>query len=161
MWSALIPGGLLGWRQRRRALRDLDDFQRLDQSILGLDEANPVNRAKVALESGDTSAALQFWHEAVARYPGFARGSRDALTILLGLRLFDEAEALMREGQRRAPRDLYYADGLARIAERRGDNEEAIPAGNGYGRSSQAPLAAMSGARSAWRERASWTRRKR
>jgi tetratricopeptide (TPR) repeat protein len=126
MWSALVPGGVLAWRQRRRALRELDDFQRLDQSILGLDEANPVNRAKVALESGDTRAALQFWQEAVARYPGFARGSRDALTILLGLRLFDEAEALMREGQRRAPRDPYYVDGLARLAERRGDNQEAI-----------------------------------
>ena len=55
MWSALVPGGLLAWRQRRRALRDLDNIQRLEQSILGLDEANPVNRAKVALESGDTS----------------------------------------------------------------------------------------------------------
>ena len=51
MWSALVPGGLLAWKQRRRALRDLDDFQRLEQSILGLDEANPVNRAKVALEA--------------------------------------------------------------------------------------------------------------
>jgi tetratricopeptide (TPR) repeat protein len=126
MWSSLIPGSLLAWKQRRRALRDLDDFQRVEQSILGLDEANPVNRAKVALDSGDTDAALQFWHQAVARYPGFARGSPHALTILLGLRLFDEAEALMREGQKRAPRDLYYADGLALVAERRGDNEEAI-----------------------------------
>ena len=126
MWSAVVPGGLLAWKQRRRALRDLDNIQRLEQSILGLDEANPVNRAKVALESGDTGAALQFWREAVARYPNFAKGSRDALTILLGLRLFDEAEALMREGQKRAPRDLYYVDGLARVAEHRGDNEEAI-----------------------------------
>ena len=32
----------------------------------------------------------------------------------------------MREGQKRAPRDLYYADGHARLAERRGDTEEAI-----------------------------------
>ena len=61
MWSAVVPGGLLAWKQRRRALRDLDKIQRLEQSILGLDEANPVNRAKVALESGDTGAALQFW----------------------------------------------------------------------------------------------------
>jgi hypothetical protein len=70
MWSALIPGSVLAWKQRRRALYDLDNIQRLEQSILELDEANPVNRAKVALESGDTGAALQFWHEAVARYPG-------------------------------------------------------------------------------------------
>ena len=85
----------------------------------------------MALESDDPVAALQFWTEAVARYPNFAKGSPHALTILLGLKLFDEAEALMREGQKSAPRDPYYADGLARVAERRGDTEDAFLSGTG------------------------------
>ena len=126
MWSALVPGGFLAWKQRRRALRDLENNQRLEESILGLDDRNPVNRAKVALESDDPVAALKYWNEAIARYPSFAKGSPHALTILLGLKLFDEADALMREGQKRAPRDPYYADGLARVAERRDDTEAAI-----------------------------------
>jgi tetratricopeptide (TPR) repeat protein len=126
MWSALVPGGLLAWRERRRALRDLKGLQRLDDSVLGLDDTNAVNRAKVALEVGNQAAALQFWNEALARYPSFAKGSRDALTIMLGLRLFDDADALMREGLRRAPHDPFYAEGYAQVAERRGDNEEAI-----------------------------------
>ena len=126
MWSALVPGGLLAWRERRRAMHDLKGLQRLDEAVLGLDDTNAVNRAKVALEAGNQVAALGFWNEALARYPGFAKGSRDALTIMLGLRLFDDADALMREGVRRAPRDPFYAEGYAQVAERRGDNEEAI-----------------------------------
>jgi tetratricopeptide (TPR) repeat protein len=126
MWSALVPGGILAWRERRRAMHDLKGLQRLDEAVLGLDDTNAVNRAKVALEAGNQVAALGFWNEALARYPGFAKGSRDALTIMLGLRLFDDADALMREGVRRAPRDPFYAEGYAQVAERRGDNDEAI-----------------------------------
>ena len=35
MWSALVPGSFVAWKQRRQALRDLKNNQRLDQSILG------------------------------------------------------------------------------------------------------------------------------
>jgi tetratricopeptide (TPR) repeat protein len=48
------------------------------------------------------------------------------LEVLLGLRLFDEAETLMVEGQKRAPRDPFYANGYALVAEQHGDTEEAI-----------------------------------
>jgi tetratricopeptide (TPR) repeat protein len=47
------------------------------------------------------------------------------MTILVGLKLFDEAEAAMREGQKRAPHDPHNADGLPQVAERRGDTENA------------------------------------
>jgi hypothetical protein len=30
MWSALVPGGLLAWKERRRALRQLGNLERLD-----------------------------------------------------------------------------------------------------------------------------------
>ena len=161
MWSALVPGGFLAWQQRRRALRDLKNNQRLDESIPGLDDSNPVNRAKVALETGDPVAALQFWNEAVARYPGFANDSPHALTILLGLRLFDEAEALMREG-----RDVLPAIRSILTASRGLPIAAATPrrqfcAGTKCGKNSRPTGKVMSKARSVWRKRASWTRRKR
>jgi tetratricopeptide (TPR) repeat protein len=45
---------------------------------------------------------------------------------LLGLKRYDEAEALMRERKRRFPRDQVYLTGLARIAEARGDMAQAL-----------------------------------
>ena len=94
--------------------------------MLALDDANFVQRAKMAVEVGDCAAARHYWDEALVRYPNFAKRSRDALQILLGLESFDEAEALMVEGQRREPREGYYASGYALVAQRRGDLEEAI-----------------------------------
>jgi len=126
MWSALVTNGILGWKVRRRAMRDLKNLQRLDEAVLTLDADNPVNRAKVALEAGNLPTALRFWNEAVARYPNFARGSPDALPILTGLQLFDDAEALMREAQIRKPRDPRLACDYALVAERRGHVKEAI-----------------------------------
>ncbi|HEY2620164.1 MAG TPA: tetratricopeptide repeat protein, partial [Acetobacteraceae bacterium] len=79
-----------------------------------------------ALEAGDSVAALHFWREALERYPTFARTAHDSLEVPLGLRHFDEAEALMQDGQRRAPGDIFYASGYALTAERRGDTGEAI-----------------------------------
>jgi tetratricopeptide (TPR) repeat protein len=126
LWSALVPGGLLAWKERRQALRHLRNLERLDDSVLILNDGNLVNRAKVAVEIGDQVTALRFWQEALMRYPRFAKESRDALDILLGLERFDEAEALMLEGQKREPRDPFYVDGYALVAERRGDTEVAI-----------------------------------
>jgi tetratricopeptide (TPR) repeat protein len=126
MWPALFTDSLLGWSKRRQALRELKNLQRHEELVLKLDEGNLVNRAKAALGAGDSVAALHFWREALERYPHFAKTSHDALEVLLGLKHFDEAEALMVEGQQRAPRDPYYANGYALIAERSGDTKEAI-----------------------------------
>jgi tetratricopeptide (TPR) repeat protein len=124
--SALVPAVILAWHERRRALGALESLQQREEWALALDDGNLVNRAKVALSVDDPTAALRYWQEALTRYPRFAKRSRDSLEVLLGLRLFDEAEELMLEGSKRAPRDLYYAGGYALVAERRGDNEEAI-----------------------------------
>jgi tetratricopeptide (TPR) repeat protein len=45
---------------------------------------------------------------------------------LLELKRYDEADALMRERQKRFPRDNFPFTALAQIAERRGDIEEAL-----------------------------------
>jgi tetratricopeptide (TPR) repeat protein len=126
MWFTSIPSGYLAWKERRRALRELANLQQQEHSKLILDESNLVNRAKVSLSVGDLAAAQRFWDEALAWYPRFAKGSDDSLEILLGLQRFDEAEALMLEGQQREPRDSFYAEGYAMVAERHGDTEEAF-----------------------------------
>jgi tetratricopeptide (TPR) repeat protein len=126
MWFALLPRSLLAWRERRQAFRDLDHHQEQAEWALARDESNLVNRAKVSVEIGDLASAQRYWDEAVIRYPNFAKTSRGALEILLGLKRLDEAEALMLEGQKRDPRSPFYAGGYALVAQRRGDIQEAL-----------------------------------
>jgi tetratricopeptide (TPR) repeat protein len=123
---SIIPSGLLAWRERRRALRELKALQREDRQRLERDESNLVKQAKLALKIGDPLAALHHWQAALVRYPEFAKKSRDSLDVLLGLERLDEAEALMLEGKEDEPHDSYYAAGYALVAERRGQFEEAI-----------------------------------
>jgi tetratricopeptide (TPR) repeat protein len=72
------------------------------------------------------AAAEQYWDQAIVRYPHFARTARASLDVLLALKRFDEAEALVLEGRKREPVEPFYAGGYARVAESRGDLDEAI-----------------------------------
>jgi len=68
----------------------------------------------------------QRWTESLNRYPKETRESPLALRVLLGLRRFDEAEALMDQGHKSHPRDVYFAQGLGEVALARGDYDTAI-----------------------------------
>jgi len=98
MWPTLGTNAILAWAERRRALRELKNLQLKEEWALKFDDGNFLNRAMAAIVADDQVTALQCWQEAVMRYPLFAKKSRDSLDILLGLRRFDEAEALMSEG---------------------------------------------------------------
>lgn len=100
-------------------------MSRREDEALMIDASNPFNRAVVALKSDDSAEALRCWREARSRYPQIASTREEALTILLGLALYDEAETLMREGMKRQPRNPYFQEGLAKIADKRGDREAA------------------------------------
>jgi tetratricopeptide (TPR) repeat protein len=126
MWSSLIPTGFVAWRERRKALRELDGMRQQEENTLALDDANLVNRAKIALSLGDRVEALAFWQVAVLRYPHFAHASPDAVRILIGLGLFDDAESLLLERQRREPSVSDHWRDYALVAERRGNLEEAV-----------------------------------
>ncbi|HET7884257.1 MAG TPA: tetratricopeptide repeat protein, partial [Acetobacteraceae bacterium] len=78
------------------------------------------------VEAGDPAAALQYWQQALVRYPAFTRTSHDSLDVLIGLKRYEEAEPLMLEGMKRERHDPFFAQGYARIAEHRGDLETAI-----------------------------------
>ena len=100
-------------------------MQRAEFATLALDESNLVNRAKVAVDIDDLKSAEHYWDEALRRYPTFAKWHESALTVLLALRRYDEADALMLEGLKRGQRRIAYAEGYAEVAQRRGDIEEA------------------------------------
>lgn len=97
-----------------------------DVSLLSMSGENPLYRAKNALIRGDRVQALSCWIEARDRFPELVQAPQDTLEVLLGLQRYDEAEALMQEGCKRAPREAYYAEGLAETASRRGNLPEAI-----------------------------------
>jgi tetratricopeptide (TPR) repeat protein len=126
MLSALLPKSLLGWRERRRALRELGELEQQEEWTLERDDNNSVNRAKASLAAGDREKALYYWNEAKTRYPRVAKRLAASVDVVLGLRLYDEAEELALEGQRREPKNQLYAGVYALAAERRGETEEAI-----------------------------------
>jgi len=109
------------WRERRAALRDLEESQRREEAVLMDQNLNPLNLAKLSLDSGDPVKAASYWERALVHLPNVILRSPDSLEILLPLGRFDEAEVLMRRRHERFPRDRFYLAGLARIAEQRGD----------------------------------------
>lgn len=100
-------------------------LQKEEASEIALSDANPLHLAKVALQLGDLTSALEYWNSARTRYPTYVKQAPVTIEVLLGLKLFEEAEAMMMEGQKHAPREARYAEGYALVAEHRGDLVEA------------------------------------
>src|SRR5271154_6835983 len=107
------------WREQRAALKELKKLQRDDEWELMGDELNPLHLAKLAIERDQFETAALRWEDARERMPNFIYESEDSLPILIALKRYEEAEALMREGLRRNRHDRRWLKGLARIAERR------------------------------------------
>jgi tetratricopeptide (TPR) repeat protein len=114
------------WRDRRSALRTMRESQRADEAVLMDQTQNPLNLAKLSLDRGAEDAATSHWERARLLVPNTVLTSPDSLEILLGLKRYDEAEALMRERQKQISGDRFCSIGFARIAEQRGDVEEAL-----------------------------------
>ena len=115
---------LRSWRERRGALHELQQLTLNDYGMLSLDDANPLQRAKMALESGDPDGARHYLELARERLPGYVVASPDTITVLLGLGDLDELERFTRDGLKRFPRKSQYWEGFAMAAERRRDFAE-------------------------------------
>lgn len=113
------------WRERRSVMAEMDRLRRDEEAVLLTQADNPLHLAKLSLTSDPVQAAA---HLDRARHvmPRAVLESKETLDILLALERYDEADALMRERQKRIRGDLFSLTGLARIAERRGDTEEAL-----------------------------------
>ncbi len=123
-------GGLLtvvrDWRYRQEVLRDLRRQQTIDSERDRFLVKDNLTYALSALERNDRRQATELWTKSLDRYPRETQASPLALKVLLGLRRFEEAEALLRKGQKNAPRDPYFAIGLADIAHAKGEHDVAI-----------------------------------
>jgi tetratricopeptide (TPR) repeat protein len=122
-WPNLLFIG--DWANRRRAFKELKTFEQ-EAAYAALDDANPLNLAKNSIQVGDYAEAARRWEEAVVRHRTLVRKSRDSIKILLELKRFEEAEALMASCKKEFPGDPHYAQGYALVAQRRGDIPEAI-----------------------------------
>ena len=119
-------GVIRDWLDRRRALKELRKAQRDDIRDYREFFAQDIESARAALNLGQHALATERWVKARAPFPDLAIKSPEALELLLDLGRFDEAEEMMREGQQRHPKEPFIAVGYARVAERRGDLEEAV-----------------------------------
>jgi tetratricopeptide (TPR) repeat protein len=80
-----------------------------------------------ALQQGDRALAVEIWRQMRAQFPGVSAVSEGALGLALELGYYDEAEAMLKEGPKYRPeREAFCLTGLARVAYRRGDLEEAV-----------------------------------
>jgi len=114
------------WRERRSALKEMDQLREADERELMGKNQNPLTLAMAALKSGDMLETAALWEEARRVVPDAVLKSKDSLDILLGLKRFDEAEALMRDRQKRLFGDQFCLTGLAAVAEQRGDTVQAL-----------------------------------
>ncbi len=106
-------------------MKEVGRLSRAEAAVLPLDDANPLQRAKAALEAGDHDAARHYLAQARLRIPSYVLTSPDTIRILVGLGDYDAAEAFTLDGAKRFPRKAQYLEGYALTAEKRRDFEEA------------------------------------
>jgi predicted Zn-dependent protease len=113
------------WRERKEILRDIRRRQRDQQERNRFLVRDRLTEALAAIELNDHHKGTAIWTSTRERYPAEIRSSPHALEVLLKLKLYDEAEALMREGRKKHPGDVFFATGLASVALERGDYSAA------------------------------------
>jgi tetratricopeptide (TPR) repeat protein len=115
------------WFERRRTLREAEVADRQDRGAYGHFFSEQIEFAFEALGQGAHEQAYGIWAKMRGRFPDLSLTSKRGLSLLLDLRRYDEAEAMMQEGRERHPflADFYTA-GSAQVAYRRGDANEAI-----------------------------------
>lgn len=113
-------------RRNRQAVRELVSLQKQEWELIAQTAENPLQAAKQALDRGDRPEAIRNWELAEIRFPDIVRSAPESVYVLLGLERFEEAEALIRDGQRIAPSEPYFAEASAYLSQRRGETEEAL-----------------------------------
>jgi len=118
---------LKSWFDGRRALRELRTTQgKRNTPYLGY-FSDQITQAIIAFDGGAHDRAMQVWQEMHRTFPDLTITSAKALNLLIDMRRFDEADALILEGRSRYPRlKAMYAAAFARVAYRRGDLEETL-----------------------------------
>ena len=114
------------WRERRATLRELAAFRVEDKEWDPYKVRELLGAAERAVERGDYPLATRMWEQAFSLSPQDVRNLPVALSVLLGLKRYDDAERLMLDGQAKTPSDSRYLLGLVRIALEKGDLDAAV-----------------------------------
>ncbi len=114
------------WLDRRKVLRILKRQDAADSLALAYVVKDELTIAAAAANRGDYAIAAKIWGDLVVGCERETVVSPLALDVLVGLKRFDEAEALMRQGLKDHPGQIHYLKGLVRIAQQRQDWEELI-----------------------------------
>ncbi|HUB10662.1 MAG TPA: tetratricopeptide repeat protein [Acetobacteraceae bacterium] len=120
------------WWHRRAVMQDLRRVRRNEDELDKWQFKGAVEEARSAYARNDQRSLREFWDNILRRYRKFIPDSTDALDLQLDMGRFDEAEELFREAQSRRPREARYSIGLARVAQRRGDVDQAISRWNAF-----------------------------
>ena len=115
------------WLDRRRALRQLYSAEVRYGIDFRPQFVTQIDIARRLLKQGDREQAVGIWRQLRARFPGLSAMSEDGLSLVLELGHYDEAEVMLKAAHRYYPdRKALFATGMARVAYRRGDLEEAV-----------------------------------
>ena len=120
-----IFSALRDWQARREVMREMRSFRAQEREWDHFKIRDMLLEAIAAVARADIRHATDLWEKALLRNPAEAKQSYHALDVLLGLKRYDEAASIMREGKARAPADPFYPLALARIAAARGDHNAA------------------------------------
>jgi predicted Zn-dependent protease len=126
MVSSWLPHRLKDWYAHRHLLRELNRLQRREDESLVFAFADEIDNALIAFENGLTKEAQRRWAEIRQKHFNNAMRSAKSFRLLTKLQCFDEAEELANIGRRRFPREAFYLEQLAEIANQRGNGAEAV-----------------------------------
>ena len=114
------------WWERRQALREISVHLRIEREGNVMRFRDILERAESAIAADQHPSAVRLCQEIQERFFREAVGSERLFNVVMSLRLYEDAERLMREGLARHPRESFFLIGSARVAEERGDNKTAL-----------------------------------
>jgi tetratricopeptide (TPR) repeat protein len=112
--------------ERWWTMRELRSIENDDSGDHYWEFRNLINEAMDVFERDQRVRATQLWTQALTKFPDLAMKSKQALDLLLCLQLYDEAEALLTKCQARFPRHAHCMEGLALVAYKRGNRQDAV-----------------------------------
>lgn len=120
--SSIVRGTIERWQ----ILWELREIRRDEASVNGFKLRGMLGESKDALKRGLRSRAIEVWNRAFILYPDLALTDDSVPDLLFQLKLYDEAEALMKLGAKRYPTRAFYLENLAMVSYERRDLPEAI-----------------------------------
>ena len=125
--TGFFKSGLIAhWLERRRTFKQMQRLITIETEQIALQDNNPMERAKIALELGDLRTARDSFALARERMPDYVLTNPATIDVMLGLGEYDELDAFALKGAKRFRYQTHYLEGYARSAQKRGDLEEAV-----------------------------------